>query len=135
MKNSLLAITLLGLIALSSRDVQAQAYGPYYYPYWDAIQYQQYLQYQQDLAYSQQYDPYSELHVMHYQLYRPSHSYPIYQPCCYTWGVPILERPRPIGPPPRPVIGSRSRTVVGSIPAVTPLPRAVTPMPRATGRR
>ena len=128
MKMFFLAITLLALLALGSRDVQAQAYGPYYYdPYWDAIQYQQYQEY---LAYLQQYDPYYELHVLHYQLYRyPYHSYQLYQPCCYAWGVPILERSTPIGPLPRPVIGSRSRTVVG------PTPRAVSPLPRATGRR
>ena len=35
MKNSFLAITLLALLVLGSRDVQAQAYGPYYDPYWD----------------------------------------------------------------------------------------------------
>ena len=51
MKNSFLAITLLALLVLGSRDVQAQAYGPYYDPYWDAQyqQYQQYLQWQQYL--------------------------------------------------------------------------------------
>lgn len=133
MKNSLLAITLLGLLALGSRDVQAQVYDPY----WDAIQYQQYLQHQQYLAYLQQYDPYYELHVMHYQLYlQPYRSYQHYQPCCYAWGVPILEPSTRIETPPRPVIDSRSRTVVAPAPrAVSPLPRATSPLPRVTGRR
>ena len=74
MKKSFLAVTLLALLVLGTRDLQAQAYSPYYYnPYWDAQyqQYQQYLQWQQYLAYLQQYDPYYELHVMHYQLYLP----------------------------------------------------------------
>jgi hypothetical protein len=127
MKNLVLAIALLGLLVLGSRAVQA------YDPYWDAIRYQQYVQYQEYLAYLQQYDPYYALHVMHYQLYLPSHSYQLYQPCCYAWGVVIPGRSTPIGPPPHAVIGSRSRTTPS---AVTPLPRAVTPLPRATpGRR
>jgi hypothetical protein len=126
MKNSFLAITLLGLLALGSRDVQAQAYDPY----WEEIQYQQYLQHQQYLAYWRQYDPYYELHVLHYQLYRqPYYSYQLYQPCCYAWGVPSLGLSTPIGPAPRQVIGSRSPTAVG------PMPRALSPMPRTTGRR
>jgi hypothetical protein len=61
MKKSFLAVTLLALLVLGTRDLQAQAYSPYYYnPYWDAQyqQYQQYLQWQQYLAYLQQYDPY-----------------------------------------------------------------------------
>jgi hypothetical protein len=126
MKKSFLAIALLGLLASGSRDVQAQAYDPY----WDAIQYRQYLQYQQYLASLQPYDPYYELHVMHYQLYRQQFgSYQLHQVCCYAWGVPLLERSTPIGPASRPVIGSRSQTVVGTA------PRAVSPLPRATGRR
>jgi hypothetical protein len=102
MKNFFLAITLLGLLVLGSRDVQAQAYGPYYYdPYWDAQyqQYQQYLQWQQYLAYLQQYDPYYDLHVTHYQLYPQP-----YQRIKYTnlllagvVTVPtIAPRPRPV---------------------------------------
>ena len=38
-KNSFLAVTLLTLLLVGSRDLQAQAYGPYYGPYWD-FQYQ-----------------------------------------------------------------------------------------------
>jgi hypothetical protein len=80
-------LILLGLLVLGTRDLQAQAYGPYD-PYWD-VQYQQYLQWQQYLQYLQQYDPYYELHVLHYQLYlRPYQPYQVYQPCCYAFGVP-----------------------------------------------
>jgi hypothetical protein len=125
MKKSFLAVTLLALLVLGTRDLQAQAYGPYYYnPYWDVQyqQYQQYLQWQQYLAYLQQYDPYYELHVMHYQLYlQPYQPYQIYQPCCYAGVVTIPQLSAPIGPQPGPTIGSRAQ--------------AVSPMPRATGRR
>src|SRR5215510_12028157 len=91
MKNFLLAITLLALLTVGSRDVQAQVYGPYG-PYWDFQyqQYQNYLQWQQYLQYLQQYDPYYDLHVVHYQLYlQPYQPYQIYQPCCYSLGVNI----------------------------------------------
>ena len=81
-------LVLLGLLVLGTRDLQAQAYGPYYDPYWD-VQYQQYLQWQQYLQYLQQYDPYYELHVLHYQLYlQPYQPYQVYQPCCYAFGIP-----------------------------------------------
>ena len=92
MKRFFFAVTLLALLLVGSRDVQAQAYGPYYGPYWDFQyqQYQNYLQWQQYLQYLQQYDPYYELHVMHYQLYlQPYQPYQIYQPCCYSLGVAI----------------------------------------------
>jgi len=120
MKHFVLAVTLLALLSFGSRE--AQAHGPYYYePYWDGVQYQDYVPYQ--------YDPYYELHLIHYQLYRPSHTYPIYQTCCYTIGVPVPVTP--VLPPP-PVISSRPRSIVGPTPrAVGPLPGAV---PRA-GRR
>jgi hypothetical protein len=137
MKNSFLAITLLGLLVLGSRDVQAQAYGPSYYdPYWEAQyqQYQQYLQWQQYLAYLQQYDPYYELHVMHYQLYLPPYpSYQLYQPCCYGGGVIVPDWSAPISPQPRPVMNPRLRGFTGSRPqsAVAPLPRATAPLPPA----
>jgi len=130
MKKSLLPVTLLALLVLGARGLQAQAYGPYYYdPYWGQIQYQQYLQ---------QYDPYYELHVMHYQLYLPSHQpYPIYQPCCYAWGVIIPRWSAPVSPLPQAVIAPRPQTIISprSQAAVTPLPRAVGPLPRATSRR
>src|SRR5207302_7639490 len=102
MKTSFLAVTLLALLVLGTRDLQAQAYGPYYYnPYWDVQyqQYQQYLQWQEYLAYLQQYDPYYELHVMHYQLYlQPYQPYQIYQPCCYVGGIPVWSTPRRLMP-------------------------------------
>ena len=117
MKKSFLAVTLLALLVLGTRELQAQAYGPYFYgPYWDVQyqQYQQYLQWQQYLQYLQQYDPYYELHVMHYQLYlQPYQPFQLYQPCCYTGGVII------------PQWSAR----------ISPLPQAVGPLPPATRRR
>ncbi len=104
MKTSFLAVTLLALLVLGTHDLQAQAYGPYYYgPYWDEILYHQYLQ---------QYDPYYELHVMHYQLYlRPYQPYQIYQPCCYAWGVIIPGWSTPISPWPQAVISPRPQAI------------------------
>jgi hypothetical protein len=74
MKVSYLAVALFGLLVLGRGDLRAQAYGPYYNPYWDVqyqqyLQYQHYLQWQEYLDYLRQTDPYYELHVMHYQLY------------------------------------------------------------------
>ena len=141
MKKLFLVVTLLASLVLGSRDVKAQAYGSYYDPYWDAIQYQQYQQYlqcQQYLAYLQQYDPYYELHVMHYQLYLPPYpSYQLYQPCCFAAGVVIPEGRAPVGPRPSPqVISPRSQAAVTPLPRATgPLPRATSPLPQATGRR
>jgi hypothetical protein len=93
MKSFFKVVMLLALLVLGSRDAHAQAYGSFYDPYWDSIQYQQYqncLQWQQYLQYLQQYDPYYELHVMHYQLYRqPYQPSQLYQPCCYGRGVVI----------------------------------------------
>ena len=88
MKALFLGVALLGLLVLDARDLRAQAYVPYYGPYWD-VQYQHYLQWQDYLRYLRQTDPYYELHVMHYQLYlQPYQPYQIYQPCCYTFGIP-----------------------------------------------
>jgi hypothetical protein len=154
MKNFFLAVTLLALLGMGARDLQAQAYSPYYDPYWD-FQYQQYLNYlqwQQYLAYLQQYDPYYELHVMHYQLYlQPYQPYQVYQPCCYSWGVVIPDSSASISPQPRRGMGHRPRPVIiprpeapvgtlpratGPLPAATsPLPRAASPTSRGTGRR
>ena len=129
MKHTFLAATLLALLVLGSRDLRAQAYGPYSYdPYWDA-QYQQYLQY------AQPYDPYSELHVMHYQLYLPQYTYQLY-PCCYVAGAIFPGGSAPIRHRARPVVSPRAQRVIpGSQPIVAPLPRAVAPLPRATPRR
>jgi|SRR5262245_22042211 len=101
MKNFLLVVTLLALLTVGSRDAQAQAYGPYYGPYWDFEyqQYQNYLQWQQYLQYLQQYDPYYDLHLMHYQLYlQPYQPYQIYQPCCSALGVPAPVWSTPFAP-------------------------------------
>jgi hypothetical protein len=136
MKKFFLAVTLLALLGLGARDLRAQAYGPYYDPYWD-VQYQHYLQWQQYLQYLQQHDPYYELHVMHYQLYlQPYQPYQIYQPCCYAWGVVIPDWSVPIHPRPRRVIGHRAQTLVGprsQAAVVSPLPRATSRLPRAVG--
>jgi hypothetical protein len=105
MKTSFLAVALLALLVLGARDLQAQAYGPYYGPYWDEMQYQQYQQY---LRYLQQYDPYYELHVMHYQLYLQQYQpYQIYQPCCYAWGVIVPGWSNSIARRPQAVISPR----------------------------
>jgi hypothetical protein len=127
MKKFLLAVTLLALLVVGSRGVQAQAYGPYYGPYWDFQyqQYQNYLQWQQYLQYLQQYDPYYDLHVMHYQLYlQPYQPYQLYQPCCYSLGATIPAWSRPFAP----ALISRSKGAVG------PLQRLPGP-PRTTIRR
>jgi hypothetical protein len=100
MKTFLSALLLFVLIGAGFRAVEAQVYGPYYYgPYGD-LQYQQYLQWQQYLEHLRQVDPYYELHVMHYQLYRqPIQPYPFYAPCCYAWSIAPPHRgfhaPRP----------------------------------------
>jgi|GEM_PF-374951 len=148
MKRSFLAVTLLALLLLGSRDVRAQAYGPYYYdPYWTVQyqQYQQYLQWQQYLAYLQENDPYYELHLIHYQLYLPQYpSYQLYEPCCYAGGVVIPDWSTPVGAPSRPIMspqlrafaGPRSPAVVAPLPRATgPLPGAVSSLPPAIGRR
>ncbi len=107
MKTSFLAVA-LALLVLGACDLQAQAYGLYYYgPYWDQMQYQQYQQY---LQYLQRYDPYYELHVMHYQLYLQQYQpYQIYQPCCYSLGVIVPGWSNSIGPRPQAVISHRSQ--------------------------
>ena len=107
MKMGLLTIALAGLLLSFTPDAQAQVYDLYYY--WDGTQYQQFLpqQYdpyyygdQQDPAY---YDPYYELHVLHYQLYLPQPgAYPVYGPCCFggSVGFPSWRpvRVRPLAP-------------------------------------
>ena len=65
--------------------------------YWNGAQYQ---------GEPQEYDPYYELHAMHYQLYLPQ--YPAYTSCCFQGGIvvpgwygsvaplrPIIINPRP----------------------------------------
>src|SRR5690349_10947342 len=92
MKGILPAIGLISILVLGNHEATAQMYGPYPGgPYWDAAQYQSY-------PYPQQYDPYYELHVMHYQLYLQQYpGYPVYQPfyqpCCFITGIPVLTAP------------------------------------------
>jgi hypothetical protein len=97
MKALILAIGVMGVIVLGHREATAQMYAPYPAPYWDGAQYQPY-------PYPQQYDPYYDLHVMHYQLYLQQYAgYPVYQsfyqPCCFVSGVPVW--PAPVSRQPR----------------------------------
>ena len=106
MKTIFLSIALIGLLGLGSHDVKAQMSGPdAYAQYWDGVQYQPY-------PYPQQYDPYYDLHVMHYQLYLQQYpGYPIYQPYsqpgCFVggvapmWSSPVVRRPQVTAPRPR----------------------------------
>ena len=87
MKTAFLAVILAGWFFLGASESRAQSY-PYSY-YWDGTQYQQY--------WPQESDPYYELHVMHYQLYRPQYQPfpiypPFYQPCCFVGGL-VISRP------------------------------------------
>ncbi len=98
MKTAFSAVVFAGLLLLGALDLWAQAY-PYYY--WDGAQYQQY--------WPQEYDPYYELHVMHYQLYLPQYQpapiyQPPYQPCCFIGGFVIS---RPSAPPVMPLPQAR----------------------------
>jgi hypothetical protein len=148
MKRLLLAVTLLALLLMGSRDLRAQPYGPFYDPYWDFqyqqyLQYQHYLQWQEYLQYLQVHDPYYELHVMHYQLYRQSYQpYLGYPSCCYAVGIPVWSDPvgsvprRGAAPRPPFVMRPRSQAAVAPLPRATaPLPPGVGSLPRATGRR
>jgi len=77
MKKIVMAVMFLCLVVLASHGVQAQVYDPYYSsPYWNGAQYQ---------ADPQEYDPYYELHAMHYQLYLPQ--YQLYSLCCFQRGI------------------------------------------------
>ena len=86
-KKIFLIVMFLCLVVLSARGVQAQAYDPYFYynPYWSGAQYQ---------GEPQEYDPYYQLHAMHYQLYLPQ--YQPYASCCFQGGVVV---PGWYGPP------------------------------------
>lgn len=99
MKNIFLAVALLSLLLSAAPDVRAYPYGAVEGAYADMhyqeyLRYQHYLQWQQYLEYLRQTDPYYDLHVMHYQLYRPPlPTYQTYLPCCYAVGVPVWQRP------------------------------------------
>ena len=98
MKALILAIAFVSILVLGNHEAVAQMYEPYpYASYWDGVQYQPYPQYQ-SYPYPQQYDPYYDLHVMHYQLYLQQYpGYPVYQPfyqpCCFITGVPVWTAP------------------------------------------
>ena len=106
MKALLLTIGLT-IFMLGNQHATAQVYQPYPYGAYDnGLQNQSY-------PYPQQYDPYYDLHVMHYQLYLQQYpGYPVYpsfyQPCCFLSGVPVwtapaVRQPRPkIAPRPVP---------------------------------
>ena len=97
MKTAFLAVMLIGLIVLSTHHVQAQVYGPYYYPpAWNGAQYQ---------GYAQEYDPYYQLHVLHYQLYLPQ--YQTFPACCFAGGVLVPWWTTPIVSQPKVIIGPR----------------------------
>jgi hypothetical protein len=101
MKKIFLTAMFVCLVLLGVRDVQAQVYDSYYYdPYWDGAQYQQY---------PQEYDPYYELHALHYQLYLPQYqAYPGYRFCCGVGGFVV---PGPVVPLPPIIVNPRSRTI------------------------
>src|SRR5215467_11924963 len=130
MRTGLIAMALVGMLLSFSSNARAQVYDLYYY--WDGTQYQQYWP-QYDLYYSygdinqypeQEYDPYYQLHVLHYRLYLPQ-AY-TYVPCCFVGGVIVPARHRAIiptnviSPPPSPI---------------SPLPRFITQPPQLFRQR
>jgi hypothetical protein len=135
MKVSLMTITLAGLLLGFTSVASAQVYDLYYY--WDGTQYQQFLPQQYDPSYygDQQnpayYDPYYQLHVLHYQLYLPQYgAYPVYGPCCFGGVVFPSWRPARVRSLP-PVIVSPWRPS-----PVSPLPPVViSPFLGTTRRR
>ena len=105
MKSFFLAITVLAVLALGTRNLETPAYGSHYYaPHGDSqyqqyLQWQHYLQWQEYLEYLRQNDPYYELRAMHYQLFlRPYQPHQIYPPCCYAGGVALPRWSTPISP-------------------------------------
>jgi hypothetical protein len=89
MKKLFLAAAVLIVVMISARFAAAQVYLPAY-PY--------YAPYDYGTPYSDpQYDPYAELHALHYQLYLPYTYYSYY--CCAP---AVIVPPRMINPAPRP---------------------------------
>ncbi len=106
MKKIFTALAFLGLLLSTARIAGAQYYAPYpYYPY---------SPYGYGAPYSDpsQYDPYYELHTMHYQLYLDPYGY--YSP---YWNGPAV-----VAPPPRPAPPAPPRVVVRPPPATRPVP-------------
>ena len=94
MKKLFVAAAVFASVMLSARFAPAQVYVPgypYYAPYGYAAPY----------AEPQYYDPYAELHALHYQLYLPyPYAYPYYGYYCCA---PVVTAPpRVINPAPRP---------------------------------
>jgi len=102
MKATLLTVTLLVLLVSATHEVQAQGYGPY--GDWGGYQFQQY---------ALQNDPYAQLHILHYQLYLPYQSYPVFpfQPCCFVGGVVVPGSVAVIGPRPPVIFNAPLRRV------------------------
>ncbi len=99
MKACILTIGLFALLIMPATNLPAQVYAPYDSRYAD-IPYEQYLQYEQQLqqqqyrGYWRQNDPYYDLHVLHYELFRqPYQPYLMYPPCCYASDIPLLFVP------------------------------------------
>jgi hypothetical protein len=81
MKKVFTALAFLALFLLSARIAGAQVYAPYYYD--------PYAPYAYGAPYgdASQYDPYYELHTMHYQLYLNPYGYYPY------WNGPVIIAP------------------------------------------
>ena len=100
MKRFFLATAFCGILFFAAAEVRAQMYEPYN-SYWDPqyqqyLHYQNYLQWQQHLTYLRHFDPYYELHVVHYRLYlAPYDPYQSYLPCCYVSGFNTFSAPNP----------------------------------------
>jgi len=96
MKTVFLSVMLIGLLLLGSGQVGAQTSDSYpYIPYGSGVPFGVVPYGTNSYAYAP-YDPYYDLHTMHYQLYLPQ--YPVYQPCCYFAG-PVWTPPVVVSPP------------------------------------
>src|SRR5690349_18129442 len=98
MKKIFLVIAVFVLVMMSAQFAPAQVYVPGY-PYYAPYGYG----YGAPYADPQYYDPYAELHALHYQLYLP---YPYYSYYCCAPAV-IVPPPAPpsvINPAPRPAV-------------------------------
>lgn len=92
MKKLFSLAAVLILVMISARFAAAQVYLPgyaYYAPYDYGTPYS-----------DPQYDPYAELHALHYQLYLPYSYYSYY--CCAPAVIAPPAPPRVINPTPRP---------------------------------
>jgi hypothetical protein len=95
MKKHFLALAVFVFTLLAAHFASAQVYlpgYPYYAPYDYAAPY----------ADPQYYDPYAELHAMHYQLYLPYPYYSYY--CCAPAVIAPPAPPIVVNPAPRPAV-------------------------------